>query len=120
LRRNYLQEHAIEGNIERRIEMTGRRVVRRKQLLYDIKGKEKIPEIEKGCTSLPCVENSLWKRLWTSPKTDYRMNEKIYVFATTHKLKRFRLLWEMSFSLLSVFFNVTAFVIHTSAAMFKD
>jgi hypothetical protein len=38
-------------------------------------GKEKILEIERGSTRLHPVENSLWKRLRTCRKTDYRMNE---------------------------------------------
>jgi len=31
-------------------------------------------EIEGGSTVLHCVKHSLWKRLWTCHKTDYRMN----------------------------------------------
>jgi hypothetical protein len=38
LRRNCLLKHVIEGKIEGRIEMTGRRGRRRKQLLDDLKG----------------------------------------------------------------------------------
>ena len=30
---------------------------------------------ERGNTRLHCVENSLWKMLWTCCKTDYRINE---------------------------------------------
>jgi hypothetical protein len=36
---------------------------------------EKVLEIERGRTRSHPVENSLWKRLRTSHKTDYRMNE---------------------------------------------
>jgi hypothetical protein len=39
LRRNCLLKHVIEGKLEGRIEMTGRRGRRRKQLLYDLKEK---------------------------------------------------------------------------------
>jgi hypothetical protein len=39
LRRNFLLKHVIEGKIEGRIEMTGRRGRRRKQLLDDYKEK---------------------------------------------------------------------------------
>jgi hypothetical protein len=39
LRRNCLLKHVIEGKIEGRIEMTGRRGRRRKQLLDDLKEK---------------------------------------------------------------------------------
>jgi hypothetical protein len=37
LQRNCLLNHIIEGNIEGRIEVTGRRGIRRKQLLADFK-----------------------------------------------------------------------------------
>ena len=33
--------------------------------------REKILETEKENTRFPCVENSVWKRLWTCRKTDY-------------------------------------------------
>ena len=35
--RNYFLKHAIEGNVKGRIEVTGRRGRRRKQLRYDVK-----------------------------------------------------------------------------------
>jgi hypothetical protein len=41
LRRNCLLKHGIEGKFERRIEMTGRRWRRRKQLLDDLKEKRR-------------------------------------------------------------------------------
>jgi hypothetical protein len=53
------------------IEMTGKCGRRRKHLLDDLK----ILEIERGSTRSHSMENSLWKRLWTCHKTDYRMNE---------------------------------------------
>jgi hypothetical protein len=40
----------IEGKFEGRIEMTGRLGRRRRQLLDDLKEKEKILEIERGST----------------------------------------------------------------------
>jgi hypothetical protein len=40
LRRNCLLKHVNEGKTEGRIEVTGRRGRRRKQLLDDLKGKE--------------------------------------------------------------------------------
>jgi hypothetical protein len=61
----------IEGKLEVRIEMTGRRGRGRKQLLDDLKGKEKILEIERGSNRSHFVENSLWERLWTYRKIDY-------------------------------------------------
>jgi hypothetical protein len=39
LRRNCLLKHVIEGKLERRIELTGRREIRSKQLLVDLKEK---------------------------------------------------------------------------------
>jgi hypothetical protein len=41
LHRNFLLKHVIEGKLEGRIEMTGRRGRRRKQLLDDLKGKRR-------------------------------------------------------------------------------
>jgi hypothetical protein len=38
-----------------------------------------ILEIEKGSTKSHSFDNSLWKRLWTSGKTDGRMNEFLVV-----------------------------------------
>jgi hypothetical protein len=74
LRRNCLLKHVIEGKLEGRMEMTGRRGRRRKQLLYDLRERA-ILEIERGSTRSHPVEISLWKRLQTCRKTDYRMNE---------------------------------------------
>jgi hypothetical protein len=37
--------------------------------------KDRILEIERESTRPHSVENSLWKRLWTCHKTDYRKNE---------------------------------------------
>jgi hypothetical protein len=61
-------------NLYGRIEMTGRRGRRSKQLLDDLKEK-RILEIERGNTRSQSMEISLWKRLRTCHKTDYRMNE---------------------------------------------
>jgi hypothetical protein len=69
LRRNCLLQHVIEGKLEGRIEMTGRRGRRRKQLLNDLKEKHKILEIERGRTRSHPTENSLCKRLRTCRKT---------------------------------------------------
>ena len=63
LRRNCLLKHVIEGKIVGTIEVTGRQGRRRKQLLSGLK--ERILETERGSTSLHCVENQLWQRLWT-------------------------------------------------------
>jgi len=44
LRRKYVAKHVIEGNVERRIEIAGRRGRSRKQLLDDLK------DFERGST----------------------------------------------------------------------
>jgi len=36
-------------------------------------GRDRVLEIERGCTRSYCVENSVWKNLWTCRKTDYGM-----------------------------------------------
>jgi hypothetical protein len=72
--RNCLLKHVIEGKVEGRIEMTGRRGRRHKQLLDDLKEKRDTG-IERGSTRSHPVENLFWKRLRTCRKTDYRMNE---------------------------------------------
>jgi hypothetical protein len=50
LRRTCLLKHVIEGKLEGRIEMTRRRGRRRKQLLDNLKGNERILEMEIGRT----------------------------------------------------------------------
>jgi hypothetical protein len=74
LRRNCLLKHVIDGNLERRIEMTGRRGRRRKQLLDDLKEKRGYWKLKEEALD-HTVENSFWKRLRTCRKTDYKMNE---------------------------------------------
>ena len=64
LRRNCLLKHVTEGKIEGRIEVTERRRKRRKQLLAEIKEKER------GSTGPQSVQESLSKKLWTCRKTD--------------------------------------------------
>jgi hypothetical protein len=75
LRRNCLLKHVFEGKIEGSVEVTRRRGRRGKQVLDDNEDNEHILKIERGSTGSRCVENSLWKRLWTCRKTDYRMND---------------------------------------------
>ena len=67
LRRNRLLKHVIEAKIER----TGRRRRRRKQLLGDLKKLRRYWSLKKGSTSSFWMRQSLWKRLWTCLKTDY-------------------------------------------------
>ena len=68
LRRNCLLKHVIEEIMEGI--MTGRRGRRRKQLLNDLKEKTGYWKLKRERTSSYCVENSLWKRLWTRRKAD--------------------------------------------------
>jgi hypothetical protein len=55
LRSNCLLKHVVEGKIEEGIEVTGRQGRRRKQLLDDLEGNERILEIERGRT-----DRTLW------------------------------------------------------------
>jgi len=61
-----------------RIEVTGRRGRKSKKLLDGLVG-------ERGYWILKeeAVENSLWERLWTCLKADYRMNDKHTIFLPT-------------------------------------
>jgi hypothetical protein len=56
LRRNCLLKHVIEGKLERRIEMTGRREKRRKQLLDDLKEKRKYWKLKEQA-----LDRALWR-----------------------------------------------------------
>jgi hypothetical protein len=66
LPRNCLLKRVFEGKIEGRMEVTGIRVRKRKKLLDDLKEKRGYWKLKEGRTSSQSVENSLWKRLWTS------------------------------------------------------
>jgi len=70
--RNCLLKHVTEGEIQGRIEATGRRGRRRKQLLVDLE--ERILKIERGSTRSHSAENSLWTSLWTCRKTNRRIS----------------------------------------------
>jgi hypothetical protein len=82
LRRNCLLKHVIEVKLEERIEMTGRRGRRRKQLLHDLKVKTGYWKLK---SRSHCMENSLWKRLWTCCKTDNRMNVYLILYIICNK-----------------------------------
>jgi hypothetical protein len=71
LRRNCLLQRAIEGKIQRGIEVTGRQGGRRRKLLDDLKEKERILAFEEESSGSHCIESLLWKRLLTCRKTDY-------------------------------------------------
>jgi hypothetical protein len=61
-------------NLSQYSNVTGRGGRRHKQLLGDLKWKERTLEIEIGRTRLYCVQNWPWKRLWACRKTDYWIN----------------------------------------------
>jgi hypothetical protein len=56
LRRNCLLKHVIEGKLEGRIEMTGRRGRRRKQLLNDLKEKKRYWKLKEEA-----LDRTLWR-----------------------------------------------------------
>jgi hypothetical protein len=56
LRRNCLLKHVIEGKLARRIEMTGRRGRRRKQLLDDLKKKRRSWKLKEEA-----LDRNLWR-----------------------------------------------------------
>jgi hypothetical protein len=70
LLRNYVLRQVIEGKIKGGIEVTGRRGRRRRKLLNDLYGKERILTSEGGSSKLHYVESWPWKSLWTCRETD--------------------------------------------------
>ena len=74
LRRICLLQRVIEGKIKGGIEVTGRRGRRRRKLLNDLKERRGYSHLKQEASS-HYVDSSLWKRLWTSHKTDYKTNE---------------------------------------------
>ena len=71
LRRNCLLHQVIEGKVKGQIEVTRRRGRRRKKLLNDLNGQERILSIEGGSSRSHRVEESFWNRFWTCRLTDY-------------------------------------------------
>jgi hypothetical protein len=69
LPRNCLFKHVVEGKIDGRIEMAGRRKRRRRQLL------DNLQEIESGSARWQYVVKRLWKSLWTCCKSGCGMDE---------------------------------------------
>jgi hypothetical protein len=61
LRRNCLLKHVSEGKLERRIEMTGRRGRRRKQLLDDLKEKGRYCKLKEEA-----LDRTLWRTCFGS------------------------------------------------------
>jgi hypothetical protein len=56
LRRNCLLKHGIEGKLEGRIEITGRRGRRRKQLLHDLTEKKRYWKLKEEA-----LDRTLWR-----------------------------------------------------------
>jgi hypothetical protein len=56
LRRNCLLKHVIEGKLEERTEMTGRRGRRRKQLLDDLKEKKRYWKLKEEA-----IDRTVWR-----------------------------------------------------------
>jgi hypothetical protein len=74
LRSNRLLIPDIEGKIEGRIDETRRQGRRYKQLLHDLKEKGGYWKLEKRSTRSHCLDNSIWKRLWTGNVTNEWMD----------------------------------------------
>jgi hypothetical protein len=71
LHRNYLLKHVAEEKLEGRMEMTGRRGRRRKQLLDDLKEKTRYWKLKEEALDRTVWRTRFGKRLWTCHKTDY-------------------------------------------------
>jgi hypothetical protein len=87
--RNCLPKLVIEGKIEEKIEVMGRRGRRCKKLLDELQVKKQILEIERQSTRSQSVKNSPYKKQWTLHKTDYRLNEgytKLYYQKFLHNI----------------------------------
>jgi hypothetical protein len=86
LRRNCLLKHTIEGKLEGRTEMTGRRGRRRKQLLDGLKKERRYWKLKEEA-----LDRTLWRtrfgRDYGPVVRDYRMNDYYY----RHHHLRFRL-----------------------------
>ena len=70
-------KHVIEEKKEGRMEMTGRRGRRRKQLSDDLEETKGYCKKERRSTRSHSVENSIWKRLWTFRNTEYAINGRV-------------------------------------------
>ena len=75
LRRNCLLKQVIEGKIKGEMEVTRRRVRRRKKLLDDLKDRRGYSQLKEVSSRSHYVEASFWRRLWTCRQTEYWMNE---------------------------------------------
>jgi len=85
-------KHVTEGKIEGWIEVTERGGRRHKKLLNDLEEKRRMSSIERESTRSLSVENSFWRRLWTS-KTDNKMATKNGRRWSRCSTKRQQVLW---------------------------
>jgi hypothetical protein len=77
LRRNCLLKHVIEGKLEVRIEMTGRRGRRRKQLLEDLQEKNRYYKLKEEALDLTLWRTRFGRGYGPVVNTDYGMNESL-------------------------------------------
>ena len=78
LRRNCLLKHIIKGNVKGAKEVK-RKQERSKQILDDLQAKRGYWILKRGSNRSRPVENSMWNRLRKYRKTDYRINEWIFL-----------------------------------------
>jgi hypothetical protein len=86
LRKNCLLKHVIEGKLEGRIEMTGRRGRRRKQLLDDRKENKRFCKLKEEALDRTLWRTRFGRALQTCRKTDCRMNECSHTTKPVHLL----------------------------------
>jgi hypothetical protein len=75
LRRNCLLKHVTEGKLEGRIEMTGRRGRRRKQLLDDLEEKRRYWKLKEEALDRTIWRTRFGRGYGPVVRQDYRMNE---------------------------------------------
>ena len=85
-----LLNHVIKGHVKGRIEVAGRRGVRRKQLLNDLKETGGHWNF-RGSSTSHSVGKSLWIGLWTYRKTDYGM------LVVKMMMMMMMVMWDLSF-----------------------
>ena len=74
-RRNCLLKHVIEGKIERRIEVMGRRGRRRKQLLHDLKEKRACSKFKEEVLARTLCYTGFGRVYGTVVREGYSLNE---------------------------------------------
>jgi hypothetical protein len=86
----YKTAHFTEGKIKGRMEVTGRREGRCKQLLDDLRAETEYFELKKGSTRPPSVKNSLCKKLWTRRNADCGVHDSTQrILSISHNKVRF-------------------------------